>query len=189
MSVAGSVTSGLHAALLFARGRGDGVRYLDADMAGAARSFWAMPVCLPAVVCVLLMGWLQFGVPRHAAHAFGLEVAGFAVGWIGFAVLSFHIVPLLNAGSRWPRFIVAWNWCNVVENMLLVVGSIPAVLGAPTIISEASQLVAIGWAVWMEWFAIRQSLAVGPFAAAALMILDQTIGLMLATLNVSIMHG
>ena len=66
MSIAGAVTSGLHAALLFARGRSDGLRYVEADMAGAARSFWAMALCLPAIVCLQLMTWMQSGVPPQA---------------------------------------------------------------------------------------------------------------------------
>ena len=43
-------SSGLHAALLLARGRADGLRFVEADMAGAARSFWAMALAVPAVV-------------------------------------------------------------------------------------------------------------------------------------------
>ena len=36
MSLATAVTSGLQGALLLARGRADGVRYVEDDMAGAA---------------------------------------------------------------------------------------------------------------------------------------------------------
>lgn len=189
MSVASAVSSGLHAALLLARGRSEGMRYVEADMAGAARSFWAMAICLPAIVCMRLITWLQVGVPADAAHAFSLDVAAYVLGWVGFAVLTFHIVPMFGAGARWPRFIAAWNWCNVVENLLLVLGCIPGLLHAPPVIDQASQIITTGWALWIEWYAAKLALGSSGFVALWLVILDQLIGLLLAGLNVSLIGG
>lgn len=189
MSIAGAVTSGLHAALLFARGRSDGLRYVEADMAGAARSFWAMAICLPAIVCLRLMTWVQYGLPPQAGHAIGLDIMGYVVGWLAFALLSFRLAPLFGCGPRWPRFIAAWNWCNVVENLVLVVGGIPGLLGVPPIIDEVAQIVAIGWALWIEWFATKQAFGTSGFVAVVLVVLDQLIGLLLAGLNLSLLSG
>ena len=36
--------------MMLARGRGDGVKLVDGDRTAAIRSFWAIPLCLPAVV-------------------------------------------------------------------------------------------------------------------------------------------
>ncbi len=95
---------------------------------------------------------------------------GYVVGWLAFALLSFHLAPMFGCGPRWPRFIAAWNWCNVIENLLLVVGGIPGLLGAPTIIDEAAQIVAIGWALWIEWFATRQALGTTSLVAVLLVV-------------------
>lgn len=189
MSIAESVTSGLHAALLFARGRSDGLRYVEADAAGARRSFWAMALCMPAIVCLRLMGWVEYGAPQHAALAFSLGLMGDVVAWLGFAVLSFHLVPLLDDAARWPRFITAWNWCNVIENMLLVAGAIPGLLGAPDIVSETAQIVSIGWALWIEWFAIKESLETNGLVAGILLVLDQLIGLIMTSITLSLLPG
>ena len=187
MSIAGSVTSGLHAALLFARGRSDGLRYVEVDAAGARRSFWAMALCMPAIVCLRLMSWVEYGAPHQPAHAFSLGLLGDAVAWLGFAALSFHLVPLLANGARWPRFITAWNWCNVIENMLLVAGAIPGLLGAPDIVSETAQIFAIGWAMWIEWFAIKESLDTNGLVAGILLVLDQLIGLIVTAVTLSLL--
>ena len=189
MSIAGAVTSGLHAALLFARGRSEGLRYVEADMAGAARSFWAIAICLPAIVCLQLMTWMESGVPAHAGHTIGLDIMGYVVGWLAFALVSFHLAPMFGCGPRWPRFIAAWNWCNVIENLLLVVGGIPGLLGVPPIIDEAAQIVAIGWALWIEWFATKQALGSSGRVAVVLVVLDQVIGLVLAGLNQTLLQG
>jgi hypothetical protein len=189
VSIAGSITSGLHAAVLFARGRSDGLRYVEADSRGVLRSFWAIALCLPAVVCLQLMTWVEYGEPAHAGHAIGLDIMGYVVGWLGFAVLSFHLAPLFGRESRWACFIAAWNWCNVIENLLLVVGGIPGLLGVPPVIDEAAQIFAIGWALWIEWFATRQALGISGFVAVLLVVLDQVIGLLLAGLNLALLQG
>ena len=189
MNIGASVTSGLHAAVLFARGRSEALHYVEADMAGATRSFWAMAIGLPAIVCLRLMTWLEYGLPPHAGHAIGLDLMGYVLGWLGFAVLSFHLVPMFGCGPRWPRFIVAWNWCNVIENLLLVLGGIPGLLGAPPMVDEVAQIVAIGWALWIEWFATRESLGTSGLAAALLVVLDQLIGLLLAGLSLTLLQG
>jgi hypothetical protein len=188
VSIAGAVTSGLHAAVLFARGRSEGLRYVESDMAGAARSFWAMPICLPAIICLRLMTWVEYGLPTDAGHAVGLDIMGYVVGWLAFALLSFRLAPLFGYGPRWPRFIAAWNWCNVIENLLLVLGGIPGLAGVPPIFDEAAQIFAIGWALWIEWFATRQALGASGGVAAVLVILDQLIGLVLAGLNLTLLH-
>jgi threonine/homoserine/homoserine lactone efflux protein len=47
-----------------------------------------------------------------------------------------------------------------VQYLLLVVFSIPGLLGASALLQEAAQLVGLGWALWLEWFAFRLTLGV-----------------------------
>jgi len=185
MSVASSVANGVHGALLLARGRADGLRYIEADMAGAARSFWAMAICLPAFVCLRLLAWTQHGVPTAAGHTFALDLISYVLGWCAFAVISHRLVNAMGLGARWPRAIALWNWCNVVQYLLLVVFAIPGLLGAPALLDEAAQLVGLGWALWLEWFAFRLTLGITGFTAAGLVMLDVAIGVLLAGLSLS----
>lgn len=185
MSLASSVANGVHGALLLARGRIDGLRYIEADMAGAARSFWAMAICLPAFVCLRLLAWTQQGVPANAAHNFALDLISYVLGWCAFAVISHRLTAAIGLGSRWPRAIALWNWCNVVQYLLLVVFAIPGLLGAPPLLDEASQLVGLGWALWLEWFAFRLTLGITGFTAAGLVMLDVAIGVTLAGVSLS----
>jgi len=189
MSIAASVSNGVHGALLLARGRVEGLRYVEADMAGAARSFWAMAICLPAFVCLRLLAWTQSGMPQHPAHSFALDLVSYAVGWCGFAVLSHRLVSAIGLGGRWPRAIALWNWCNVVQYLLLVVFSIPGLLGAPALLDQAAQLVGVGWALWLEWFGFRLTLGIGVIAAAGLVTLDVAIGILLAAMGVAVVAG
>ena len=175
-----SIASGMHAALLLARGRTDGLRHADSDMAGAARSFWAIAVALPAFICLRLLSADASPVP---AHDFALDLLSYVIGWIGFALLSRLVVEAMGCMARWSRFIVVWNWCNVVQYLLLVLAAVPGLLGAPALVQETASLIAIGWALWLEWFAIKLALEVSTLAAIGLVGLDLSIGLALTALG------
>jgi len=186
MSVAASVSSGLQAAFMLARGRSDGVERVDTDVHGVRRSFWAIALTLPAILCLRLVAWIGAGARAGDGHTLALDLLVFIVGWLAFAVVSYHVAPLLGRANRWPRYIIVWNWCNVVENLLLVLGSIPGLLGAPSVVDEAAQLFTLGWALWLEWYATRVALDVGGVTAGGLVLLDETIGLFLAAIAVSL---
>jgi hypothetical protein len=175
-----SIASGMHAAFLLARGRPEGLRYADSDLAGAARSFWAIAVALPAFICLRLLSGSPGPLP---AHDFALDLLSYIIGWIGFALLSRPVVEAMGCAPRWSRFIVVWNWCNVVQYLLLVLAAVPGLLGAPALVQETASLIAIGWALWLEWFAIRLALETSTLAAIGLVGLDLSIGLALTALG------
>ena len=120
MNAPSAAVSGLQAALLLARGRSEGVQHVDDDLRVAARSFWAAAVALPAFLCLRLLDWASDGLPPHPGHAWALDLLFYVIGWAGFAVLSRSLVAALGRSRRWPRFITVWNWCNVVQYLLLV---------------------------------------------------------------------
>lgn len=184
MSTASSVTSGLYAALRLASGRADGVVLVAGDGESVARSFWAIALCVPSVVARLLMSWAAAGVPANAPHLLAREMIVFVLGWLVFVEITHRLAPMLDRSQQWGRFIAVWNWCNVVEGVLVVVGGIPGMLGAPAIVDQAFELIAIGWALWLEWYATRLALGVKAPIAAWLVVLDQSIGVLLAALAV-----
>lgn len=175
-----SVASGMQAALLLARGRSEGLHFADSDLAGAARSFQAIAVALPAFICLRL---LSSGPGPMPAHDFALDLLSYVIGWLGFALLSRPVIEAMGCMSRWPRFIVLWNWCNVVQYLLLVVAAVPGLLGAPAMLQETMSLIAVGWALWLEWYTIRLALEVSTVAALGLVGLDLSIGLALTALG------
>ncbi len=182
--------NGLQAALLLARGRSEGVSLLAADppehMAEAARSFWAVVLCLPAFVCLHLIDWAQSGVPLRPAHGFAMDLLGYVVGWLGFVLLSRSLAESLGRGRRWPRFVAIWNWCNVIQYFMLVGAALPSLLGLPDFVAETVWLVAVGWALWLEWYATRVALDITGLAAAGVVALDVAIGLFLVSITGSI---
>jgi hypothetical protein len=78
--------------------------------------------------------------------------------------------------AQWPRFIAVWAYCSIIENTLVAIGALPGALGAPAILDEACQLFTMGWALWLEWYAIRLSLQVGPLTGVLLLLVDFVMG-------------
>jgi hypothetical protein len=177
MSVVG-VTAGLHAAFLLARGRADGVVGIRAEPEDAARSFVALAVAAPALMAVRLLAWSSAaGVPANAPRLLAHELLVFAVAWMGFVVLSHRITMRLGRGALWPRFVLTYNWCNVVAVLMALAASVPAAMGAPRVVDQVAQLVAMGWALWLGWVAVRLTLRTGPLLALYFVVLEQLVGL------------
>lgn len=183
MTVVGSVSAGLHGALLLARGRADGIQLVDTDHTAAIRSFWAIPLCLPAVVCLKLFDWLVTGIPSNVPLAMGRYLMLFLVGWLLFVWVSHHLASVVNKQPQWARFIAVWSYCSVVENTLVALGGLPGVLGAPSIIDQAAEVVTFGWALWLEWYGIRLALQVGALTAVIFLAVDVGIGVFMAAIG------
>jgi hypothetical protein len=184
MNTIAAVGNGVQAALLLARGRADGMALLTATKepasATAARSFWAAALCLPAFVCLQLIDLSQEPrLPPHAAHGFALQLLGYGIDWAAFALLSRGVARSMGRVANWPRFIAAWNWCNVVQYLLLVAASLPPLLGLPNIVGQATWLFASGWALWLEWYATRLALDCTGLQSAGFVLLDEAMGVAL----------
>ncbi len=176
---AGKALSGLRGALLLAGGRREGLDAFPNDPAGAARSFRAAWVGLAPFLVLLGLG-PRLGGPALSAPMLALQLLGYAIGWAGYAVLSHRLVGALGKAARWPRFIAAWNWVNVVQYGLLLAGSLPALVGAPAALAQAAALTAQLWALWVEWYAIRLTLDTSGPVAAVVMAPDVLLGVVLA---------
>jgi hypothetical protein len=183
--------SALHGAFLLARGRAEGIALIVPLRTGettlplenlAARSFWAMALALPAFLSLHLMGWATAGLPPHPGRELALDLLATSVGWLGFAALSHELAGMLGRTTLWPRYLTVWNWCNLVQYLLLVLTTLPSLLGLPPLLAETTWLVGLIWALWLEWYATRLALALPPTQAAAFVGLDFALGLLLAGL-------
>jgi hypothetical protein len=181
------MATALQGAFLLARGRPDGLLLIAAppetEMAVAARSFWAMAVCLPAFLCLHLLDGANDGPAAESPAGLALDLLGYVIGWVGFALLSHRLAGTMGRDALWPRFITVWNWCNVVQYVMLLGAGLISLLDLPELLAQTIWLVAAGWALWLEWYATRLALAIPAGPAAALVGLDFALGLFLAGLT------
>jgi hypothetical protein len=173
-----AIEAGLRGAFLLARGRVDGLLLMDGSPAGAARSFWAAAICLPAFFALRFFAWSEEGGPEFGLlRGMVAELIGYACAWVAFALLA---LPLAEAAGRredWPRFVAAWNWTNVVQYLVMLALTVPGELGLPPLLAHGLGLAGIGYALWLEWFAARTALRIAGGMAAAFVVLDLALGL------------
>jgi hypothetical protein len=179
-SASGHMRAALTGAFALACGRREGMDAMPADPQAAILSFWAAALCLPAFITLRLLAWSILGTPGQPVRAMLAAILLFVIGWAGYAVLSHRVAAVLGRAAFWPRYIVAWNWCNVAQYALFLIAGLPGMLGAPDWMDQTLSLIALFWALWLEWYVARLALQIGALPAILLVALDVTIGLLLA---------
>ena len=170
------IGNGVLAAWMLARGHANGAALLhtEAGSEGAMlrNSFWAAALAVPAALCLALAD----AQASHSAHALARVLLNGAAGWAGFAVISHRFAGQVGRAGQWPRFMVAWNWCNLLQYMMGVAAVLPDLFGLPVVVGETAWLVALGWSIWLEWFATTVTLAIAGPLAAMLVLIDLLFG-------------
>ena len=174
------IRAGLASAFTLARGRREGMATMPADPGAATLSFWAAAICLPAFILLRLLAWNAAGIQDRPVRTMLAAILLFVIGWAGFALLSHRVVAVLGRAALWPRYIVAWNWCNAAQYALFLAASLVGFLGAPDWLAQTVSLIAMFWALWLEWFVARLALQVGIWPAALMVGLDVLISVLLA---------
>jgi hypothetical protein len=171
------IQAGLRGAFLLARGQPHGLMLVEDTAQGVLRSFWAAAICLPAFLALRLMAW-SAGAPPARGVAFGLvaELVGYVFAWVGFALASLPMAQAAGRGKEWAHFLAAWNWGNVVQYLMLLALTVPAMLGLPTTLAYGLGLAAFGYALWLEWFIAKEALKVAGGRALIFVLLDLLMG-------------
>jgi hypothetical protein len=172
-----AVAAGLVGAFWLARGRRDGIRVMDGSAEGAWRSFVAAAICVPAFLALRFLSWSVAPPDGNMGRALAAETIGYLVAWFGFALLSLPVATAWGKAALWPRFVTAFNWSNVVQYLVLLALTLPGALGLPSGVSQVLTLLALGYAVWLEWYVVRVSLELDGGRAAALVAMDLAVGL------------
>lgn len=144
--------------------------------AEARASFVAALLCLPFF---LLMRGLGGGDTLRGLTA---DVIAYVCSWAGFALASLPLCEAMGRRALWPRLVAAWNWVNLVQYVVLGVLALPALAGLSGIATEVLALVAIGYALWLQWFTARAALGVNGLRAAGFVALDLAIAIFLSGL-------
>ena len=163
------VAAGLTGALRLARMDAGGLALLDATPAGALRSFRVALLVLPLqAVMRLLLLWPDLD-RQPLADVLTAELLIYVLVWTAFPVAMIEITRALGREALYPLYVSANNWANLVASLVYF----PAVLlvAAGLMPQELIGLINIA-AIIYAWFIFRSSLQVSGIAAAALVLAD-----------------
>ncbi len=161
---------------MLARGQSHGLMLVEDTGLGARRSFWAAAICLPAFLALRLMAWANGAPAKGVAFALVAELVGYVIAWVGYALASLPMAQAAGRGKESAHFLAAWNWGNVVQYLVLLALTVPAMLGLPPTLSYGLGLAAFGYALWLEWFIAKEALKITGFRAVIFVLLDLLLG-------------
>ncbi len=136
-------------------------------------SFFAAVLIAPMYVLWLLAE--PAALPENMSLGLGLayELAGYAVAWLLFPVIVWHAVGAFGREAHYRRFIVAYNWAAVIQNVIFMIVDIPAATGLlPDQARQFFGLLLMVFVFAYGWFVAKTALGIDGRQAALIVALD-----------------
>jgi hypothetical protein len=168
----------LFGAWLLAKYDRNGAYLFDNTPEAFWRSFWAAFVVFPAFAILLLLRSAHVEINVGAFWAFFIQATAYAMGWVAFPYIVFHVLRLFDAGENFCRYIAAYNWARVLE-ITLMLGVTALVAGGivPRELGNILTIIAIVAILAYEGFVAHAALEVPAAGAVGLVFLDLLLSL------------
>lgn len=178
MPSSAEIAHNVRGALRLAARDSGGMAYFDTTIDGFWRSFSAALVIGPAYLILLATQYGQHSAELAAGRFFTVEIIAYVMGWFLFPVVMLTVTRWIGREARFVPLIVAVNWSNVVQIMLITLIAVIGVSGVlPDAVASILHLVAVIWILTYRWFIVLTALDVPGGVAAAVVFLDLLLGL------------
>lgn len=190
MLSAQEIARGIYGAWRLALFDKSGVGYFDNTPGAAIASFKAALLAAPVhlILIVLQTDWAQVSVGWFATLL--IHVISFVIDWTAFPLAMYYVARLCAREHNYFRYVVAYNWAQVLEislfliiSVLAVGGPIPPALGGLLIFGA---LIAIF--VYKGFIAYAALEATAP-AIVGIVLLDLGLSALLSTVMANLLRG
>ena len=181
MPTGADISNGLYGAwrlLLLDR---SGFAYFDDTIEAFWKSFYAAIIVAPGYVILVAIFFPLEEVTSGPFRIFLIKLIAYVIGWVAFPLVMYHVCEWADKSQHYIRYIIAFNWANVVQIYLLLpirlltsTGLFPEPIG--NVISVAA------WAfltLFYRWFIARAGLELLGFGAAGVVVLELMIGIII----------
>lgn len=172
MIAPGEIIAGVYGAWRLARRDPAGLIWFDASPRGFWHSFWGPALILPGF---LVLQALDGVFAESIARPLAVELIAYVMGCVAFPLAMTNIAEGLQRTHTYTRFIVAYNWSQVLQMaVLLPVGLlIHLAPGHGTALLNMAMTIVL---LVYQAYVAHQALGVKPSAAGLLVLLDISIG-------------
>ncbi len=172
-------------------GEANGMHAFNTSFEGFLRSFGVVVLVFPLflIFCsaeLMILEDLEepdTPVPSPGFY-FGARTIVLIVDWLAFPVLMIFIARLLDLGSRYVSYIVAYNWTALIAILPL---SLPLIFFGynliPALVALVLSVIGLGIVMRYRWFVAVTALGVGGWTAFGLVVIDLALSFTLTELT------
>jgi hypothetical protein len=184
MAPLSEIIRSLYGALHLARGDTSGMAFFNATEQGFWRSFTAALLIAPLFALLLTIRYHVNEAGVSLLRFTAIETIAYVVSWVAFPLLLFHLTDILGTGHRFVRYIVAYNWASVLQNLLYLPF---ALLVEAHLVQGAGStffgIILLGLVLLYTWFVTRTALEVTNLLAAGLVMIDLVLSIFINTIT------
>ncbi len=184
MAPLSEIIRSLYGALHLARGDTSGMAFFNATEQGFWRSFTAAILIAPLFALLLTIRYHVNEAGVSLLRFTAIETIAYVVSWVAFPLLLYHLTDILGTGHRFIRYIVAYNWASVLQNLLYLPF---ALLVEAHLVRGAGStffgIILLGLVLLYTWFVTRTALEITNLLAAGLVMIDLVLSIFINTIT------
>jgi len=184
MAPLSEIIRSLYGALHLARGDTSGMAFFNATEQGFWRSFTAAILIAPLFALLLTIRYHVNEAGVSLLRFTAIETIAYVVSWVAFPLLLYHLTDILGTGHRFIRYIVAYNWASVLQNLLYLPF---ALLVEAHLVQGAGStffgILLLGLVLLYTWFVTRTALEITNLLAAGLVMIDLVLSIFINTIT------
>jgi hypothetical protein len=180
---ANEVRAALVGSVRLARLDASGLQLFDRTLGGFWRSFFAAILIAPTQLFLLAVT-REIPDDVSVVRAVVVEASSYAMAWLAFPVVMLLVVDLLKRRERFFDYMVAYNWTNVPQAILLLIVTLLIAGGVlPGRLGDVLWYVALGSILTYQWFVAKVGLRISGLVAVALVLLDLVLALSIGAIT------
>ena len=174
------LSSSIYGAWRLARVDSAGMNWFNHSIEGFWRSFLVALLVAPLLAPALVFHLMGSTGDLDIGATLTIELVSYALRWIVYPIAALLVCRLMTLTDNYVSYIIAYNWSHVVPAVLILPIVLPAIFGLlPRGVVEFA-LLAVTFAVFgYRWFIARVALGADALTAAAFVILEVILELLL----------
>jgi len=162
--------------------RVDAFDVFDASPKGFWASFWVALMVLPVWGLAIVDQMARVADPAPIRYV-AFQIVGYAIGWLAYPLAMVRISDYLDRWPQFYRYMVAYNWFQLVQAVAWLPLLLAVDAGAPAGLVALTWLVTHGILITYGWFIARRGLQVDGLTACALVVIDLLLSLLIDRLS------
>ena len=157
-----------------------GMNYFRNTRGAFWRSFNAALIIAPFYAGLLIMRYTMGEVSTTALRFISIEAISYIIAWVAFPVVVDLLITAMSRREKYIRFITAYNWAAVLQNLLYLPLAMLSVNGVlpPSSAGFLGLIILMLFMVYI-WFITKAALDISGGQAATIVAVDFTLSLLI----------